>query len=434
MKTSLLVFFTVLLTFGLFSCKKDNPLPPEQQPQLNLTLEDVSCTEAWVKLTTANISLPANVELLKDNIHSETINLTSTDTILYIDALLPNNSYSFTSIIQSSDRSITSPSLPVTTMDTTSHNFTWQTWTFGGDAGGCELYDVAIIDQNDIWAVGRINIADTSINGFTTYNAVHWDGVEWELKRLRYYGNCSAVEFPPLYAIWAFSASDIIITNGGSIGWYDGNTVKLDCEVHPLLSGAINKIWGTSDNDIYVVGNNGNIAYFNGQWTKIESGTDAKISDIWGTGISTSNQSSIYCSVPSGLEPSKRRILSIGENNIVDSIHWNGKIATSCWTKTGKIIYTSGDGIYTNKTGSWTAEPITPGSYTYRIRGNNLNDIFVCGNYGYLAHYNGVSWKVFPELLQLNGSALYSLSVKDNLIVAVGSDGDKALIVIGDRL
>ncbi len=433
MRTFVLVFFIVLLMFGLFSCKKDNPIPPEQQPQLSLTLEDVSCTEAWIKLTTANISLPANVELLKDNIHSETISLTSTDTILYIDTLLPNKSYSFTSIIQSSDRSITSPSLPVTTMDTTSHNFTWQTWTFGGDAGGCELYDVAIIDQNDIWAVGRINIADTSINGFTTYNAVHWDGVEWELKRLRYYGNCSAVEFPPLYAIWAFSASDIIITNGGSIGWYDGNTVKLDCEVHPLLSGAINKIWGTSDNDIYVVGNNGNIAYFNGQWTKIESGTDAKIADIWGTSISTSNQSSIYCSVPSGLEPSKRRILTINQKDEVDSITCNGNIVTSVWSTPGDIFYTSGWGIYSNKSGELRKELSIPDYYSNSIRGIALNDVCVCGNYGFLAHFNGVSWKMYPEFTQLNLTLLASLSIKDGIVAVVGFSGEAALIILGER-
>ena len=38
------------------------------------------------------------------------------------------------------------------------------------------LYDVAIIDENNIWAVGEIWIADTSSLGYTKYNAVHWDG------------------------------------------------------------------------------------------------------------------------------------------------------------------------------------------------------------------------------------------------------------------
>ncbi len=433
MRVFVLVSVLALFSFGLFSCKKGNPIPPEQQPQISLTLEDVSCTEAWLKLTTANITLPADVELLKDDIHSETISLTSADTILYIDSLLPNKTYNLTSFIQSNNQSINA-SVPVSTMDTTSHNFTFQTWTFGGEAGSCELRDVVIINPNNIWAVGDINIADTSINGYTTYNAVHWDGTQWKLKRIRYFGNCSAVEYPPLCAIWSFSNTNIVLTNGGSIGWFDGNAVNLDCGVKPILEGAINKIWGTSSNDLYVVGNSGSSAHYqNGQWTKIETGTDAKIADIWGTSISSSNQSKIYCSVPSGLEPSKRRILTINDNN-VDSIHWNGKIATSCWTTTGKIIYTSGDGIYNNKTGNWAVESTLPGSYTYRIRGNNLNDIFVCGNYGFLAHYNGVSWKVSTELLQLNGSALYSLSVKDNIIVTVGFDGDKALIVVGKRM
>ena len=63
----LLSFVTVVLFSSVFltSCNK-NPIPPEQQPHLNLTLEDVSCTEAWLKLTTANISFPAAVELLKE--------------------------------------------------------------------------------------------------------------------------------------------------------------------------------------------------------------------------------------------------------------------------------------------------------------------------------------------------------------------------------
>jgi len=153
MRVFVLVFVLALFSFGLFSCKKGNPVPPDQQPQISLSLEDVSCTEAWLKLTTSNISLPADVELLKDNIFIETINLSSADTILYIDSLLPNKTYNLSSIIQSNNppageagQTIRSESLPITTLDTTSHNFTWQTWTFGGDAGSCTLYNVAIID------------------------------------------------------------------------------------------------------------------------------------------------------------------------------------------------------------------------------------------------------------------------------------------------
>lgn len=124
MKIFLFAAAFVFSSLILLSCKKDNPVPPEQQPQVNLTLEDISCTEAWLKLSTSNISLPADVELQKDGSLFKTINLNVPDTVLYIDSLLPKMTYSFKSIIQSVNLSITSAALPVTTMDTTSHNFT----------------------------------------------------------------------------------------------------------------------------------------------------------------------------------------------------------------------------------------------------------------------------------------------------------------------
>jgi hypothetical protein len=153
------IFLVTVLLFSaliIFSCKKNNPIPPENQPQLDLSLTDTSCTEAWLKLTTTNINLPAKVTLKQDDSVVQTISLTSADTMLYVDSLLPNHTYKFHTIIQPYNHTeeITSNSLNITTMDTTSHNFSWQTFTFGGQAGSCVLYDVAIINENNIWAVG----------------------------------------------------------------------------------------------------------------------------------------------------------------------------------------------------------------------------------------------------------------------------------------
>ncbi len=55
--------------------------------------------------------------------------------------------------------------LSVTTMDTTSHNFTWQTFTFDKHSSSV-LNEVAIIDENNIWAVGK----DTKRDGFGCYD------------------------------------------------------------------------------------------------------------------------------------------------------------------------------------------------------------------------------------------------------------------------
>ena len=60
--------------------------------------------------------------------------------------------------------------------DTTSHNFTFTTYTFGGTGGSSYFKDVAIINDSDIWAVGAIYTSPE-----TTYNAAHWDGNKWRL-------------------------------------------------------------------------------------------------------------------------------------------------------------------------------------------------------------------------------------------------------------
>ena len=71
--------------------------------------------------------------------------------------------------------------------DTTSHNFTWQSWTFG-EIGTSRLYDVAIVDENNIWAVGEIYLLDSlGQPDPRAYNALHWDGIKFEIERIPYY-------------------------------------------------------------------------------------------------------------------------------------------------------------------------------------------------------------------------------------------------------
>ncbi len=160
----------------MLSCKKDNPIPPGDQPKINLTLADTSCTEVWLRLTTKNVNPPAEVTLKQDDSVTHSINLNSADTLLYVDSLLPNHTYKFQSVIKSISKS--SNSLTVTTMDTISHDYTWQMFSFGDPAAGSsELNDVAIIDENNIWAVGEIYLLDsTGVPDPNAYNAVHWDG------------------------------------------------------------------------------------------------------------------------------------------------------------------------------------------------------------------------------------------------------------------
>jgi len=178
---AVIIFATTMLTF---SCETTEP--PSSQ-KLTLTAEDASCTEAWLNLKLDNISLPTEIKLMQNDSIVSVSNINSSDTTLYIENLLPSQTYTFQTIIQSTNQK--SNSVSVTTMDTTSHNFTWETYTFGGVNGSSYLKDVAIINENNIWAVGEIHTAETDqfdSNGVWVkpYNVVHWDGTSWELTRI----------------------------------------------------------------------------------------------------------------------------------------------------------------------------------------------------------------------------------------------------------
>jgi len=278
-KIVVLLFSSIIF---VLSCNTTEPPPPGET--ITLTLDDASSIEVWIKLTTTNLQLPTTITLKQSAAGGDQttsiINLDKADTLLFINSLLPNTTYNFQA---ASHSGISSNQLQVTTMDTTSHNFTWQSWTFGEHSSSV-LNDVAIIDEDNIWAVGEIYLNDSLGQADPhAYNAVHWDGSEWNIKRIPFTGECSAVIYPPIKSIFVFSEDDIWFARGGSLVHFNGNEYYNDCRMNSLLAGSINKIWGTSSDKLYVVGNNGTMVGYNGTlWWRIYSGTELHINDIWG--------------------------------------------------------------------------------------------------------------------------------------------------------
>ena len=264
------------------------------------------------------------------------------------------------------------------------------------------------------------------------YNAVHWDGQKWELKRIKTYSSCDPVDFSSIRSVVAFEANNIVFMTGGSIIKYDGINYKIDCTIRPLLTGRLNKIWGSSSSDLYAVGNEGNIAHYNGSgWTKIESGTTTDINDIWGFIDSNTQEREIYCAVSFLFQSGDRKILHI-KNNIVDSLSWmSDKRINSIWTKNNIFFYTAGDGVFEDKRGFWNQVTNIPLYYSQNIRGNDVNDIYVCGDFGLFAHYNGVTWQTYNELF-IQG-IYFSLDNKNNTVVTIGIKGSQSVIVRGNK-
>ena len=441
--TGLLFFISLFII--LISC--DSTEPPANI-SLTLKLEDVSCTEAWLQLTTNNIQLPATINFLINNNVAQILSLSTQDSLLYIDSLLPNQNYSFqVSSIQHQESGISSNKVAATTLDTTSHNFTWQTFEFGQHSSST-LYDVAIINENNIWAVGEIYLNDSLGNPDpTAYNSVHWDGQSWELRRINMLSNCNPVIYPPLKAIWAFSENNIVFTSGGSIGWFDGINNRTDCTIRPLLTGSINKIWGSSNNDLYIVGNSGNIAHYNGtSWSKIESGTTFNLTSISGnndevyfSGVNSFTNEGILLKYKSNSLSVLANGKIIGANEVFNPFLY-GEFQTVCLIDNTLLL--GGNFLYQFKFNRWNYVKSLPENFVngnpngsirgfiYSITANNGNDIIISGDRNTLLHFNGIEWLQLGEPYDpLSNTSHRSTKIQNNIVVTVGFKGNKAMIM-----
>ena len=431
MKTLKVIITAALIL--LISCQ--NTTEPTKQ-KLELGFEDASCTEVWLKLTGET---GTELTLTRDDKEVEKFTLTTSPQTIRDDSLNPNTTYKY-KITGDGETS----AAEAATLDTTGNSFTWQTWNFGGDIGSCDLYDAAIIDENNIWAVGEILMPDTNENGYTRYNAVHWDGNEWELKRVFYPVVCGSEDTIsyPSGSIIIFDNDEIWTSSTGDkiAILKNGNQTSKFC-IPPSLKMSINKIWGVNNQDVYIVGNNGSIAHYqNGVWTKIETGTDLQFYDIYGSENSQTGKLEILAVCSQNYPPGKG-IYSI-EGNKATEISSNipaEQIAElfGIWFIPERHYYLSGDGIYEKNLlseNSWQNGPLDITHYaTGGIKANGLNDIFTAGAYGEVLHFNGVRWKSFINETGLSSGGYSRIAVKGNVLVAVGSEGQQAKILMGKR-
>ncbi|MBI5475500.1 MAG: hypothetical protein HY964_02035 [Ignavibacteriales bacterium] len=215
-----------------------------------------------------------------------------------------------------------------------------------------------------------------------------------------------------------------------------------------MRNGPITKMWGVDENNFYAVGYRGTIIHFqNGTWSKIESGTDTDLLDVWGT----PDGSTVWAC---GWVDFKPTVLLRIQNNQAQKVYQDpfpfiqredsiAGILTSVWTPNDKRLYLlSGYGIYKcppNTMGEGKRNSYSPDffpGFPYRMRGNGDNDIVLVGNHAMIVHYNGYTFRYFEEQREEN-IFLLSVAQKKNIIVTVGEKYDmingKGVAIIGKR-
>ncbi|MHC1738375.1 MAG: hypothetical protein AB9882_10230 [Ignavibacteriaceae bacterium] len=438
-----IIIISLLVAIISLSCNSTDPeiKVPEREKNF-IEAADVSCDEIWLKLKVGDIDLPAEGVIRIDGIKEKLFSVTTKDTMLYIDSLEVNRYYKFQVILANNGDTLTGNEATVKTLDTTSHNFTYDTYEFG-DYNNSILYDVAIIDENNIWAVGEIYLKD-SLGNYDPqpFNAIHWDGNNWELKRILYKGGFWAIR-----TIFAFNSNDIWFS--GYMRYLNGQFIEL--QIPDILVGwSINKIWGTSSKDIYIVGDAGNIAHYNGtNWTKIESGTNLALTSIYPykdnevliSGINLSQVRGVLIKGNRTKSFSVMKNSSLVTENELFKPNLFGNL-TSVWVDENKTIYTGGNLLFWYKNDKWDYVRNLPENYIngnpgtyyrgfiYSISGNGSNDYIIAGDRNTLRHYNGKSWAQLGLPYSPTSSIIWvTVAQKGNIAVAVGVKGSKAFII-----
>jgi hypothetical protein len=244
------------------------------------------------------------------------------------------------------------------------------------------------------------------------------------------------------FTLFAFSITDYWMVHG-SIAFHVYQSDKAE-EFRP---GSINACWGTTSNDMFFVGNTGQLYHFDGSnFEKMASPTTKDLRSVWGTshndvwacGFNSSTAETIllhYDGVSWKEDDisTQKGIYAVGGFDGVwacDSAE-HKFVATSgaiLIRKTDSNPWRSDSGLIPNSLGGGEFIGISP-------RGNTANDFMAIGGWGFTAHWNGRSWHKYNELYNYN-DATYGASgfhMKGNTACIVGSKAGTNWIAVGRR-
>jgi hypothetical protein len=158
-----------------------------------------------------------------------------------------------------------------------------------------ELYSVAAVSSNDIWAVGNFQ----NIQGNVQTLIEHWDGNQWNI-------SSNSTEGGALYGVSASSSNDVWVVgqvgNMQSFEHWDGKTWSVVPSPAPGLRREIVATTAVSANDVWAVGdyqNSSNITqtlieHWDGsKWSIVDSPNPGSNADLL-TGISAVSSNNIW--------------------------------------------------------------------------------------------------------------------------------------------
>ncbi|MBL7066893.1 MAG: hypothetical protein ISS29_03430 [Candidatus Marinimicrobia bacterium] len=446
-KTAIFAIFSILAIFLAVSCK-ECPTEPEDVP-ISISAEYTEASMIWLKVAIPDSGIVKSFKLKRDTTIVAEAAFTGKDTIIADKSVEPNKTYTYEAqYIRNGKVLDTSDPIKFTTLNTTSSNFSWEVFYFGDPNFSNYFMDVSIIDENNIWVVGEFKVMETDSAGNSIrcyYNAVHWDGNEWELKSLYPLNNFFAAR-----GIKVFTENDIWITSNGTINHYNGEEVKRLWSIGDYTKGGVANIWGTSSSDIYFAGYKGTIVYYDGfTFTKMSSGTLIDLVDIDGNEervfVTGYNIVGDLYGQSLALEYSDEQWNTIFTSNKVNGNLENGDFGRFKSVKVldnAAVFNTAAAAMikyyYKDRMIDFTPKKATildARDAVVKIEGNGINDIVFITVGGEVVHFNGKNYQLCYDYEAQNPYSImiYGGDCKGDVVCAVGDIPGQGVVIIGRR-
>jgi len=426
-----IIFLTSYFLF-LNSCNSTEPppTPPTPQPTDTVTVSIIDKTHRSI---TVNVKTTVNnnnwsVELFREKTTSNDSLITefkveTEDTTIIDDnggnGLELDTEYSYYTILSTEEGEVkdTSEKVVGRTLGATSHNYVWEEYTIG-ESG--TLYDVWGTDENNVYAVGGFRIDGEF------YGIAHWDGTDW-----------TPMSGAGGKAIFGFGENDIWAAGGG-IFHFNGAEWEDRTFMDDVLfeNREYTCLWGTSSENLYFGNQGGKIVHWDGsRGTLLNVQASEAFRDIYGLDVNN-----IYAVAGSIWDNQVGELYKyIGSNNW--ELIKEGSFTPSDNQLRGpfETVWVSSDGeiiigahfLHRYWNGTWISQSGPPNFYIEKIRGFEPNDLFACGHFGGLAHYNGIEWHEYTNIY-FDG-VLYNLTIIKNSIIAVGRKGNQTVVIKGEK-
>jgi hypothetical protein len=296
----------------------------------------------------------------------------------------------------------------------TSHIFSWQKIPFSQLTPNI----ISVISKDDIWIAG-VSTGDFSV--------LHWDGKALNQVAL----------YDPIYQSVKKYFSDFVANADNDLYFADGNIFHSDGTTLQNMytrdydhNEFFQTLWMESPGDIYAAGRK-SIIHFNGQeWSKVAVPGNDPVVDIWGMYPVEGAAAKIIGLVSGSGALTVKRLITLSKGTVKDTLNLPDDIqARQLWFDMQSPVYVLGTDLWQYTNNKWEKTALD-GTDLNALHGSAWNNIFVVGKNGYAAHFNGETWKSYPELRDESGE-FETVCVKGDVVAMAGRFASSSYLVIG---